>query len=141
MSGEATHAARALYDAAARGSEDALGERLDRHVIWDVPGNWRRLGRRQVVARDRTRAIAAFAELRDPAARVVAGESIEIGERVVVELEAQSAAGERRWYAVVTVDAGRVVRIREFPDRDPALHEVGLRRRQVPPPRRPTDVP
>jgi hypothetical protein len=71
----------------------------------------------------------------------VAGEFIEMDDRAVVELEALSAAGERRWYSVITVDAGRVVRIRDHPDRDRALHELGLRRAQVPPPRRPTGVP
>jgi ketosteroid isomerase-like protein len=140
VTGEATHAPRALYDAVARGSDEALRERLDLHVTWDASGSWRRLGRRQIVARDRARAIAAFADLRRAAVRTVAGEFIEMDDRVVVEREALSAAGESRWYPVITVDSGRVVRIRDHPDRDRALHELGLRRAQVPP-RRPTGVP
>jgi ketosteroid isomerase-like protein len=142
MGGEATHAARALYEAVARGSDDALWERLDRDVTWHGVGSWRRLGRRELVARGRAEALEAFAELRRSAARIVLGESVERGDRVVVEVEASRPRGaERAWYAVITVDAGRVVRIRDHVDRDAALHDVGLRRSQVPPRRRPAGVP
>jgi hypothetical protein len=139
---EATHAARALYEAAARGSDDALWERLDRDVTWHGVGSWRRLGRRERVARDRAEAFDAFAELRRSAVHIALGESIEMGDRVVVEVQASHPRGaERGGYAVITVDAGRVVRIRDHVDREAALHDVGLRPSQVPPPRRPTRVP
>jgi hypothetical protein len=141
MGGEAIHAARALYEAVAGGSDEALWERLDRHVTWRGTGSWRRLGRRQLVARDRAEAIEAFAELRRSAVRIVALQFLEMGDRVVVELEASAVGAERSWYTVITVDAGRVVLIPDHSDRDAALHDVGLRPSQVPPPRRPTGVP
>jgi ketosteroid isomerase-like protein len=117
---------QAAYQRAGRDGVDAVVDMLDPQVEWlaATPGPWD--------CHDREQVLETFRRQYDHGVRADFGEPIEAGDKVILDVrpyrrdEHGNKTGQQRLWQVLTMRAGKIVRIQDYTDQAAALQAAAL---------------